>query len=233
MLTSSVQSTPCATADAANDMLKGLLQSAGKNQEIKVISTDVHEVDGMWIAIAFFEITQLEEDAEDDDEDPLEKAKKAEEEHFEMNDDPGVALWHGLTREQVPEASPAQDIPEAKEIDTTPADLPFVSNDDSYSDHSSEKESRRSGDELMASEIVVPENLQSEFQKAEEATPIVVTADATPSDAGYRDDLTFEERREEAERKAEEEELAELERLRAEATPLPIEAPADPAPPQE
>jgi len=224
MKTSSLQSPPSATPDAANDALSGLIVQAGKNQKIKILNTDVVEVDGMWIATAFFEIEEMDDENENDE-------NLREENKERLGVDPqnrdDLVLWHALSWQEQREASPAQDIPAVEGGEPNPEDYELQVVEDTTSGSGD-------GDRIAEETIKASDDLQKEFAKAEEAeTTLPIDASVAALQPAYYDHApTFEERREEAERIKEEEELAELERLRREAVPLQVEeaAPTEPAP---
>lgn len=226
MQTSSVQSAPCATPEAANDALGGLLLQAGQNQTVKVISTDVHEVDGLWVATAFFQIETLDQDETQEENPQLSENEK--EDSLEMNDDNDVALWHGLTKQQEPELPPSTGLP-VEDPEIGPADPgPFIISTDHH------EPAPQSFDDVAALSPTMQEQaeeLQQQFAQAEEPQTDPALILLPPS---VETELTYEQRRELEEKMQEHLEEERLAILRREAVPRPVEAlveaPAEPAP---
>jgi hypothetical protein len=233
MQTSSVQSAPCVSPEAANEMLSGLLLQAGHNQTIEVLSTDVQAIDGMWVATAFFKISP--NDPDDIGEDTLEVGER--ERDLTETDSAGFLYLSSARAEQEEERefSPAQAIPEAEMPDANLADFqtdfdPLIYPDPNQAPVGGNDENFTvgAGEELDRT-INVAEDLQKEFEAAEFAENVDSVA-YLPDGASYDPEATFEERREAEEEALELLEEEELERLRRLAVPLsiadvPLEAP--------
>lgn len=233
MRSSSLQSPPCNSAEAANDALSGLLTDAGRNQNITIVSTDVQEISpGMFVAIATFNIEDLEEEETDDDDRPTEPDD--EKLGVEIDDDSPMAILHGHALNRPQEASPAQDIPKGDDIEVHSDEylpdtiFPSFANDGNSAEKDNHFRLTEEGD------IEPPDDLKEQFAMAEEVSN---TIDNPPeivkeTDALQQAGLTFEQLREEQEREEQRREEEELERLRREAVPLPLDQPV-PSPASE
>lgn len=67
MVQTALSSTPCASAELAQAALNALLDQAGRDGEIVVLSMMVNEVDGLWIASAVVRIDEPERAAQSDE----------------------------------------------------------------------------------------------------------------------------------------------------------------------